>query len=84
MLAGVGKLPMALRYFLHGHTLLGVISNPANSTVSVPTTNLSGLSIIPLVEVICPKRVSLMHLVLSQSWETISTNHLEYPSPEAM
>ena len=48
MLAGVGKSRMALRYFLHGRTLLGVISNPANSTLSALNTNLSGLRIIPL------------------------------------
>ena len=43
--------------------IAGVISNPANSTVSAPNTNLSGLSIIllcpqmwsHLVKVICPK-----------------------------
>ena len=54
MLAGVGKSLMALRYFLQGRTLLGVISNPANSTVSAPNTNLSGLRMIPF----CPQRSS--------------------------
>lgn len=29
----MGKLLMASRYFLHGRTLLGVISKPANSSV---------------------------------------------------
>ena len=47
MLAGVGKLRMASRYFLQGRTLLGVISKPVNSTVSAPKTNLSGLRVIP-------------------------------------
>ena len=37
-LAGVGKLRMALRNFRHGHTLSGVISNPANSAVSALST----------------------------------------------
>ena len=92
MLPGVGKLRMASRYFLHGHTLLGVISNPANSTVSAPKINLSGLSMIPL----CPqrssqstawkklwsrlsaqRRVSSMNLVLFGTWDTISSNRLE-------
>ena len=50
MLAGVGKLQIASRCFLHGRTFLGVISNPANSTVSAQKTNLSGLSIIPLCQ----------------------------------
>ena len=54
MLAGVGKSRIALRYFLHGRTLLGVISKPANSTVSAPNTNLSGFRIILL----CPQRSS--------------------------
>ena len=92
LLAGFGKSRIASRYFLHGRTLLVVISNPANSTVSAPNSNLSGLSIIPL----CPqrsnqstawkklllrssaqRRVSLMHFVLSGTWETISSNLLE-------
>ena len=46
-LAGVGKLRMASRNFRHGHTLSGVISNPANSIVSVPSTNLSRLRMMP-------------------------------------
>ena len=91
MLAGVGKLQIASRYFLHGHTLLGVISNPANSTVTAPNTNLSGLNIILL----CPqrtsqlttwkklllrssaqRRVSSIHFVLLGTWETILLNCL--------
>ena len=51
-LAGVGKLRMMLRYFLHRRTLSGVISNPANSAVSAPSTNLSGLRMMPW----CPQR----------------------------
>ena len=47
MFVGLGKLRMALRYFLHGRTLSGVISKPANSTVSAPNTNFSGLRVIP-------------------------------------
>ena len=34
MFVGVGKSRMASRYFLHGWTLVEVISKPANSTVS--------------------------------------------------
>ena len=47
VLAGVGKLRMASRYFLQGRTLWGVISKPVNLTVSAPKTNLSGLRVIP-------------------------------------
>ena len=47
VLAGVGKLRMASRYFLQGRTLWGVISKPVNSTVSAPKLNLSGLRVIP-------------------------------------
>ena len=46
-LTGVGKLQMALRYFLHERTLSGVISNPMNSEVSALSTNLSGLRMMP-------------------------------------
>ena len=98
-LAGVGKLQMALRNFQHGCTLSGVISNPANSTVSAPSTNLSRLRMMPW----CPQRSSQptawvklslrlsdqssvlsMHFVLFGRWETISSNLLEKPSPDAM
>ena len=98
-LACVGKLWMASRYFLHGCTLFGVISNPVNSAVSAPSTNLSGLRMMPW----CPQRsnqsnawvklslrlsdqsrVSLMHLVLLGTWEMISSNLLEKPPPDAM
>ena len=47
MVLGVGNSRIALRYCLHGLTLSGVISNPANSIVSHPKTNFSGLSVIP-------------------------------------
>ena len=98
-LAGVGKLRMALRYFLHGRTLSGVISNPANSAVSAPSTNLSGLRMMPWrlqrsnqsiswvklsLRLSDQIRVSLMHLVLLGTWETISSNLLKKPSPDAM
>ena len=43
MLAGVGKSRIASRYFLHVRTVSLVISKPANSTVSAPKMNLSGL-----------------------------------------
>ena len=46
VLAGVGKLRMASRYFLQGRPLLGVIAKPVNPTVSAPKTNLSGLRVI--------------------------------------
>ena len=42
MLAVVGKSQIASRYFLHGRTLLVVISNPANSTMSATNTKLAG------------------------------------------
>ena len=43
-----GKSMIAWRYFLHGQTLSGEISNLTNSAVSWPNTNFSGLSVIPL------------------------------------
>ena len=46
-LCGVGKLEMALMYFLHGHTVSLVISKPANSTSSLANLNFSGLRVIP-------------------------------------
>lgn len=42
---GVGKSWMALVYFLQGFTVVGVISNPANSTLSRAKRNFSGLSV---------------------------------------
>ena len=39
MFVSVGKSRIASRYFLHGRTLVEVISKPANSTVSAPNTN---------------------------------------------
>ena len=98
-LAGVGKLRMASRYFLHGCTLSGVISNPANSAVSAPSTNLSGLRIMPWhlqrsnqstpwvklsLRLSDQSRVSSTHLVLLGTCETISSNLLKKPSPDAM
>ena len=99
MLLGVGKWRIASRYFAHGRTLSGVISNPANSTVSAAKVNLSGLRVMPclphmssqltawwklLVMSSAHSRVSSIHLVLSGMWETISSNLREYPSPDAM
>ena len=98
-LAGVGKLRMASRNFRHGNTLSGVISNPANSTVSAPSTNLSRLRMMPWrlqrssqstawmkrsLRLSDQSRVSSTHLVLFGTWETISSNLLEKPSPDAM
>lgn len=39
MLRGVGKSKMALVYFLQGLTVVGVISKPANSTLSLANVN---------------------------------------------
>ena len=79
MFVGVGKSRIASRYFLHGRTLVGVISKPPNSTVSDPNTNLSGLKMMPmwpqmsshstawkklLVRLSAQRSVSSMHLVL--------------------
>ena len=44
---GVGKSVIAFVYFLHGRTVSLVISNPANSTVSIANLNLLGLSVMP-------------------------------------
>ena len=88
-LAGVGKLWMALRYFLHGHTLSGVISNPENSAVSALSTNLSGFKMMPWspqrsnqltawvklsLRLSDQSRVLSTHLVLLGTWEKISSN----------
>ena len=92
MFVGVGKLRIASRYFLHGRTLLEVISKPANSTVSAPNTNLSGLRMMPLWpqmsshstawkklsgRLSAQRSVPSMHLALLRMWETISSNLLE-------
>ena len=92
MFVGVGKSRIASRYFLHSHTLVEVISKPANSTVSAPNTNLSGLRMKPLwpqrsshstawkklsVRLLAQRSVSSMHLVLLGMWKTISSNLLE-------
>ena len=98
-LTGVGKLRMALRNFRHGCTLSGVISNPANSTVSAPSTNLSGLKMMPWrpqrsslstawvklsLRLSDQSRVSSTHLVLFSTWEAVSSNLIEKPFPDAM
>ena len=98
-LAGVGKLRMVSRYLLHGHTLSGVISNPVNSAVSGPNTNLSGCRMMPWhpqrsnqstawvklsLRLSDQSRVSSMHLILLGTWKTISQNLLKKPSPDAM
>ena len=79
MFVGVGKSRFASRYFLHGRTLVRVISKPANSTVSEPNTNLLGLRMLPLwpqmsshstawkklsVRLSAQRSVSSMHLIL--------------------
>ena len=48
MFAGVGKSRIDSRNFLDGRTLVGVISKPANSTLSCANTNLLGFNVIPL------------------------------------
>ena len=48
MFAGVGKSRIDSRNFLDGRTLVGVISKPANSTLSCANTNVLGLNVIPL------------------------------------
>ena len=47
MFVGVGKLHIGSKYFLHGLMLVEVILKPANSTVSAPNINLSGLRMMP-------------------------------------
>lgn len=99
MFLGVGKSSMAWRYFLHGRTLSTVISNPANSTVSLPNLNLSGFNMMPCLphmsnqcvawwklwrRLSAHRRVSSIHFVLLGIDDTISSYRLEYPSPEAM
>ena len=90
---------MARRYLGLGRTLLLVISNPANSTVSAAKTNLSGLRVMPLlpqvsshsvawwklVSIECDhRRVSSIHFTLSGMWATTSSNRRVQLSPEAM
>ena len=85
-------LLIARRYFWLGRTLSRVISNPANSTVSAPNTNFSGLRVMPLLphksshlvawwklasRSVAHKRVSSMHLVLSGKSEAISSKGRE-------
>ena len=97
-LAGVRKLQMALRHLLHGRTLSGVISNPANSAGSAPNTNLSGWRMMPWrlqrsnqstawvklsLRLSDQSRVLSTHLVLLGTWETMSSNLLEKASPGA-
>ena len=80
MFWGAGKSRIASRYFVHGLTLLRVISKPANSTMSWPNTNFPGWSVMPFLPQtsshstawwkLCSKlsaqsSVSSMHLVLS-------------------
>ena len=48
MFAGVGKSRIDSRNVLGGRTLFGVISKPANSTLSCANTNLLGFNVIPL------------------------------------
>ena len=77
---------MARTYFLHGFTVVGVISNPANSTLSSANLNLSGLTPwLPHVSSQCAacrklswmlsdhRRVSSIHFVLSGIEEVISS-----------
>ena len=45
MFAGVGKSRIYSRNFLDGRTLVGVISKPANSTVSCANTNVLGFNL---------------------------------------
>ena len=47
MLRGIGNSMMALRNRLHGCTESDVIWKPANSTMSWPNTNFSGLMVFP-------------------------------------
>ena len=89
MLAGVGKSTIDSRNFLDGRTLVGVISKPANSTLSCANTNLLGFNVIPLF----PHKyshstawlnaaavesdhniVSSIHFVLFGTSDTISSN----------
>ena len=90
---------MARMYFLHGLTVVGVISNPANSTLSSAKWNFSGLRVTPLVAQMWShstaweyasemesdhNRVSSMHFVFLLMWDTMPSYLLVYPSPEAM
>ena len=53
MFAGVGKSRIDSRNFLDGRTLVGVISKPANSTLSCANTNLLGFNVLCVVYVVC-------------------------------
>ena len=46
---GVGNSRIALKYLAHGRTESGVISNPANSTVSSANSNFAEFAIMPLL-----------------------------------
>ena len=87
MFLGAGKSRIASRYFVHGLTLLRVISKPANSTMSWPNMNFPGWSVMPFLPQIssystawlklCSKltaqsSVSSMHLVFCSGCPTQS------------
>ncbi len=89
MFAGVGKSRIDSRNFLDGRTLVGVISKPANSTLSYANTNLLGFNVIPLFPHNCSnstawwnaaviesdhKIVSSIHFVLFGTSDAISSN----------
>ena len=95
---GVGKSFIDCNNFEHGLTDVSDISNLANSTVSLPNTNLSGFCVMPLrpkvssLCTVCQKawsmlsahsRVSSTHLVLLGMWAVISSNRRVKPSPDA-
>ena len=92
MFLGCGKSIIALRNFLHGLTLSAVISKSANSTVSCPKMNFSGLRVMPFLPHISSqlhawkklssrlfdqRSVSSMHLVLFGTSAQISSNRQE-------
>lgn len=87
-LFGVGKSAIARVYFLHGRTLLLVISKPANSTVFWANLNFSGFRVIPCLPHMSShswawwklswmdedhRSVSSIHLVFLSISETISS-----------
>ncbi len=97
-LFGRGKLRIASRYFWQGRTWLGVISKPANSTVSCPNTNSSRLRIMPLLPQVSNqstawkklpsmlsdhRSASSIHFVLSGICETISSKWQEKTVPRS-
>ena len=80
---GVGNSEIAWTYFLHGLTVVSVISKPANSTSSLAKQNFSGLRVIPFLPQISShsaafpyasamlldhRRASSMHFVFSVMW----------------